>query len=250
MRILILGLLGLLLLAPPAFPQTSASSASYGGCLVRADLTVLEIIPGACAPKIVKALAESLDLVCTPALQEEAASLSVAAATNQGLSAKAMARLKVLEAVCPSGPPAPPQPPLFLLGAIPLWLRRRLEAGNLNDRKGQGDVGLLQQVPDIQKRSYPLFDMKQWLGTTDRITCKTLQQFTYAVQTRDNLPQVRNVTCNVREGGTNKVYFWSREADTVRVADCSKYWTHSMCHPSSDDVRHYSSDEWVELTRK
>jgi len=106
---------------------------------------------------------------------------------------------------------------------------------------------------EVLKSQGQIDSEKIWLkklGTTDRITCETLQQFTYAVQTRDNLPQVRNVTCNVREGGTNIVYFWSREDDTVRVADCSKYWTHSMCHPSSDDVRHYSSDEWVELTRK
>jgi hypothetical protein len=122
MRILILGLLGLLLLAPPAFSQISVS---YGGCLVRADLTSSEIIEGACAPRVVRALVEHLDIACTASLQEEAATLSMAAATEEGLTPEAAARLKILEAVCPSGPPGAPQPPLFLLGAIPLWVRRR-----------------------------------------------------------------------------------------------------------------------------
>ena len=96
MRILILGLFGLLLLAPPAFSQT----ASYGGCMVRSDLTVLEVIEGACAPRVVKVLAEHLDIACSPELREEAATLSMAAATEQGLAPEAAARLKVLEAVC------------------------------------------------------------------------------------------------------------------------------------------------------
>ena len=92
---------------------------------MRADLTSSEIIEGACAPRVVRALVEHLDIACTASLQEEAATLSMAAATEEGLTPEAAARLKILEAVCPSGPPGAPQPPLFLLGAIPLWVRRR-----------------------------------------------------------------------------------------------------------------------------
>lgn len=166
MRILILGLFGLLLLAPPA----SAQHASYGGCLVRADLTIMEVIQGACAPRVVKVLVEHLDIACTPQIQEEAAALSVAAATEQGLAPEAAARLKVIEAVCPSGPPSPPRPPLFMLG-IPLWVRRRCKKLGIDPTLGspwKKDGWFFPSLTEAQGRpsSYPSkgsFHIDRWV---------------------------------------------------------------------------------------
>lgn len=99
--------------ADVAHAQTTAS---YGGCSVSGGVQVIEVIEGACSPKVLKALIRKVGLSCSPSLREEVASLSLASSTKEGLSEDGKLRAKLLEAICPAN--QTDEPPLLMLGVL------------------------------------------------------------------------------------------------------------------------------------